>query len=561
MQLSYPATVAGFGARVKRGAASLSDNQTSSGPSSPVGRTQWDALVDIVRLLGNGAPYVILVGLGIFGVWKFQELNQQKDKDLDEARQKATQSYREQLSEANERLIKTYESMGSISETQIKNLSQTLSIQQVATERAKALQNDLEKLTSEANQHRSDSEAAKLAAETARAERERLKKELERLQIDGDLLQTEVQKKRKEFQDLEQNVRERQRSQKQVAEQISEVRKKMYELAHAVRNRSEASEGLAEAILKDAELNVSEGESIFTSMKDFIGRSESDLTRAVEIDDNVRFAARLTHEKQATTLFLIAQSLDDGKTFRNVVSFEADSARIVNATKCEFMAAALLPRADDWFATQPKFFMLSDSRIESNNFLLKNGTLDEWTVAQIDIDGANPAMQPIKGGGIKAKYLNVKEFHTLLQNKVIAGLEFEDGYLAFKRSLEFSAAKVFPQTVSGVPSDLRETVIHFLDALVKRQKDDAERASAAPLVPILGQIAAVALRPNFQFVAVNSAVASAGTKQGTPNSVTLIANYDRLSSKKETASFRFFNTDGAGWKLDQFIPAAQVVAN
>jgi hypothetical protein len=45
-------------------------------PSITIGRTQWDALVDVAKLLGSATPYIAIFGLVVFGFLKFQELNQ-----------------------------------------------------------------------------------------------------------------------------------------------------------------------------------------------------------------------------------------------------------------------------------------------------------------------------------------------------------------------------------------------------------------------------------------------------------------------------------------------------
>jgi hypothetical protein len=113
-------------------------------PQPVTGRTQWDALVDIMRMLGNAAPYLLIVGLAVFGFYKVQELNQQRDLDLQKARETATEEYRQQLAAANKALIETYQAMGNISGTQIKNLSDMLELHAKATTRTQALQENEE---------------------------------------------------------------------------------------------------------------------------------------------------------------------------------------------------------------------------------------------------------------------------------------------------------------------------------------------------------------------------------------------------------------------------------
>lgn len=534
-----------------------------------VGRTQWDAAVDIVRLLGNGAPYLIIVGIGIYGFIKFQDLNQQRDRDLQAAREKAAQGLQAQLDQAHKSLIGTYESMGEISQKQLQNLKATLEVQDTTTARAKIMQAELENLNRQASDHRRESETAKhetqsamIARKEAEEQRQVLQRTMDGLKIEGDKLQTDLLKKRKELQEIEQKEKDRQRSQTLVAEQIGEIRKKMYELARAVKNRLPSAEPLASAILKDADLAVAQGESILTAPERFIGRSDAELIKVIDADDAVSNAVRVSIETSKGVFILVAESLVDN-VFRNIANFELDGARVVSAEKTEFIAGVLFPAADNWFLTNPKVVVVNTSRGHSDAVIIdvKGSGNDEWDISKLDF-GTVPVVQRIKGEPFKAKFLTVQKFDSLLKAGT-TGLQFEPGYLAYKRSLSFSSSAAFPQSVSGVPADLREVVVRFLEALVSRDKEKASTFAVPSMIPILGQVAAIALRQDFQFVGVPSAPRLPAQQQAEPaSSITLVATYNRSGqAKKETASFRFSNADNAGWKLEQFIPAALIAGN
>jgi hypothetical protein len=147
----------------------------SSDVPGVTGRTQWDALVDVLRLLGNAGPYLILVGLVVFGFYKFQEQSQQREIDLQKVRETATESYRQQLSAANKALVDTYQAMGNISGTQIKNVSDMLELHAKATARTQEMQRAQEQQLSKLNQ-------AQHEVETASDQKKRAESELKGVQ-------------------------------------------------------------------------------------------------------------------------------------------------------------------------------------------------------------------------------------------------------------------------------------------------------------------------------------------------------------------------------------------
>jgi flagellar biogenesis protein FliO len=54
------------------------------------GRTVWDAVVEIAKTLGTLVPIILIVGGGIFAFYKFQELSQAAQKDVQSARNEAS---------------------------------------------------------------------------------------------------------------------------------------------------------------------------------------------------------------------------------------------------------------------------------------------------------------------------------------------------------------------------------------------------------------------------------------------------------------------------------------
>jgi hypothetical protein len=202
------------------------------------GRTQWDAAVDVVRLLGNAGPYLLLVGLVVFGFYKFQELSQQRDADLEKTRQTATESYRQQLSAANKALVETYQAMGSISGTQIKNLSDMLELHARATTRTQELQQAQE-------EQRAKLEQALREVETAGNQKRQV-------EVDLKNIQDNVARDKAELDRLDTALKEGKRNLSDSASQVGAVRDQMIALARAVRgNDTPSATRLSAEILKE----------------------------------------------------------------------------------------------------------------------------------------------------------------------------------------------------------------------------------------------------------------------------------------------------------------------
>src|SRR5262245_38116486 len=87
-------------------------------PDSSPGHTQWDAALEVLRLMGRAAPYVLILAASAFAVYKYFELNQHTIERERTAQNEAQRLYQGQISDANQRLRETYVSMGEISKTQ-----------------------------------------------------------------------------------------------------------------------------------------------------------------------------------------------------------------------------------------------------------------------------------------------------------------------------------------------------------------------------------------------------------------------------------------------------------
>src|SRR5438270_13116195 len=86
--------------------ASTTVERTTSkvGPET-TGRTAWDAIVDVLGMLGRHTPWIIIFAGGCYGVYKFRELQQHAEKDAQDPAQT-------QIDQAHKELRDTYEHPG-----------------------------------------------------------------------------------------------------------------------------------------------------------------------------------------------------------------------------------------------------------------------------------------------------------------------------------------------------------------------------------------------------------------------------------------------------------------
>ena len=107
--------------------------QQSNGSTKEIkGRTLWDAVVEIFIRLGKGAPYVLILAGSVYAVYIFLQLSEQRVIDLQKGYEEAAKTYQEQVKVANDAVVKSYTAIGTINDSQIRNLNAMLDLQKKA---------------------------------------------------------------------------------------------------------------------------------------------------------------------------------------------------------------------------------------------------------------------------------------------------------------------------------------------------------------------------------------------------------------------------------------------
>ena len=108
-------------------ASTTVERTTSKAGPETTGRTAWDAIVDVLGMLGRYTPWIIIFAGGCYGFYKFRELQQHAQKDAQDAAQS-------QIDQAHKDLRDTYEQIGKMHQQQLEGLSSMLSLNQKTTE-------------------------------------------------------------------------------------------------------------------------------------------------------------------------------------------------------------------------------------------------------------------------------------------------------------------------------------------------------------------------------------------------------------------------------------------
>ena len=492
---------------------------------------------------------MILVGLVVFGFYKFQELSQQRDVDLQRVRETATESYRQQLSAANKALVETYQAMGSISGTQIKNLSEMLELHAKATTRTQELQQAQEQ--------------QRLKLDQALREVENAGNQKKQFEVDLKNIQDNVARDKAELERLETALTEGRRNLSDSAVQVSTVRTKMIELANAVHS-GEILTGtrLAAEILKENAdtIDIKPGGSDANALKALIGRSDTDTV--ADLAKTATFVLRTTARRgdNLNGSRLLAGHAPSGPLFRNVTQLESDGSRIVGTGVASLFGAAM-PDEDDWYSVSKSIIAHGEN---SSSGWDRPKDQEMWSLDDI------PNKEILKGFTGALPFLNLTQLEKEAPDifswfKDSAFGELPSGMA--ERAKTFEADSLFPVLntgeLSGIPRELRDTAVRLFNAAVKHQMSEAATLiannSSSPVSP--GQLAAIILRPDFELTRYMPPTEN--DPGNAASSASLVGHYDYKTSgfrrtgfaRERIATFVFSRKGGTGWQLEKLSSA------
>jgi predicted nucleic acid-binding Zn-ribbon protein len=526
--------------------AQAADHAPAEAPQTVTGRTQWDAAVDILRLLGSAAPYLLIIALVAFGFYKFQELNQTHEIDLQKARDTATAEYRDQLAAANKALKETYQAMADISGTQIKNISDMLELHAKVTSRTQELQQNQE-------QQQAKLEQAKHDVETATNQ----KKQLE---FDLISIQDSVAHDKAELANLDSALKEGKRNLSDSANQVSAVRDRMIQLARAIRDQqTSTAQQLAANILSDniEPPSLKPGETDAVALKALIGRSAAEIVDSLVKDESTAFVVR--NKLEGSDQRILAGRAPSGNLFRNITALDSDGNRITSARLADYLFGMITSDEDNWYSLKTQVILKSQSS-SSWYGTVPTGAL-VWDLESLG--------QVVKNYNTKLRYLTLDQLASEASDvfKWLSEGSCEIECAMYVRAKDFNADKLFATSLDGLgaPRELREVAVKLFNAAVKRQTSDAISliTDAPSSTELLGRVAATVLHPDFEFTKFTPS--KSGDSSNSANSATLQGHYDYKAfgfrkyglAREQVATFVFSRGGGAAWRLERLTSAPQ----
>lgn len=172
------------------------------------GRTPWDVLAILVGKLG--VPLLVLFAIGA-AVYFFVQQQNDARRDVDQARLEATKAAEAALEAAREKLITTYDKLGTLSEQQIGNIQKVLTLNQQVTQDLEAQRNKLDQLQDQITTSQSELGAAKQEVARLNEEQTQAKAALEAARVELAARQVDLDKRAKDADRLAAQLAEKER--------------------------------------------------------------------------------------------------------------------------------------------------------------------------------------------------------------------------------------------------------------------------------------------------------------------------------------------------------------
>src|SRR5882724_4147848 len=142
----------------------------------------WDGAIEILKLFGRGAPYVVILAGAIYWVLEFQKTNDAHNKELNEARNAVAKASQDQIKTANDAVVKTSTAMTELGKAQMQILEQTIKLQVNAMNSLVKTQRDYDQLRAD-----SQEQQKKLEDQIRDKEKKISEKEQEKAGVERDL--------------------------------------------------------------------------------------------------------------------------------------------------------------------------------------------------------------------------------------------------------------------------------------------------------------------------------------------------------------------------------------
>lgn len=490
------------------------------------GRSYADAAVEIFRMLGSAAPYVLILAGALFAFYQFQDQSRANSDALRKAQEEASRHFDDQLKAINKALIDTYAQIGTMSAVQIKNVNDLLEVHGKVTKSTHDLQTSTEQL-------RQKMEDARQAASLAYSTKEAAEKERE-------AASARAQAAAAELKALEEILKSKRENLKSSADQVGIMRNRLIELAGAImddipnpiapsrllaaRIVEEFSTSSAQ-ILSKSDLAKDAGEQ---AMKALLGRPEADLIQVIQNSSGyVAWLRMAQHSGRDSTRYL-GVGAKDADQFRQIVVIEVDAGKVVSIGTRSDWFGVMLPREDNWYQRRPMIVLRGDN---ATNYYWPGATgSPDWGLE--DLSGS-AEVRVVKGDLGRVKYLTMQEFTERFPTEYQSFADSDDAdtmpYVNVRMPLlhkAFNVSRVIPDSAINLTPELKSAVASlFAAALAEREDDGRDYLALSPAKEWLGRVAAMTLKKDFRFVSAQPRPSSDKGAQSTAAAVSVAFSY------------------------------------
>ena len=489
------------------------------------GRTTADAVVELTRLtvtvFGIGTPFIIVVAAAAFGFLELQKVYQETDRRRAEAMTVALKETRS-----------SYESIAELNKKQIATIDDTLTIQD-------RLSKSLQALDAEQEKQSENLRTVEQELEKARAEMEA---EIERQRRTAEQLQATQEKLKKKAEEEDQRAK---KLVKRVGDN-TELRLALKELADAVKQELPATSRSHQLATKFIDKHVIDPVDILTryakeptnklaiaTLENIAGLSEARLIQLMNDSNGFGFPfwGRVQEPGESGSAFFSAVNARPG-VYMGLVVLEVNQGTIVDAGSYDEVFATKLFDHEDWLRTIAIYAVVKDDEFDFNYASIASES-ETWRL------GESPGIRDYRIEYVHqaddgVAFLGPDEFRRRLSQRRAGQTELNDVYeppglnLAMhERAQRFERLVLAQADLDRLPDSMRDPFRQFLRSAVGRKRD----TGAVMIDPklggkFLGSVAAVALRPEFRIVKVETAQTTLEQQQGGSSPVVEPARYN-----------------------------------
>lgn len=524
-----------------------------------VGRTPWDAAVEVGRLLGILTPILIVFAGAVYGFYKYLQLYENSQKALNAARTEMRLAYKEELQAANQALRDTTKHMSDLSSKQLIDIDSQLQLR-------KKMDDEIEKQRNKLYDAQKQAEKEIQNLEKARAKFEQFQKEYNNLQKNKMTLENRLKDLNITTKKLEDDLKKKKRSISTYGENIEDLVKKLLNLSNLIIDgNEEESKQLAlsiretyadpkEILIALTNSPFSESEKLLLTL---LGMSEKKVKEAIEqgLNYSLWFKAVETEDSSGAGYAGVVQQKKD--ILEKVIFIEVTNGKVSDIELLNYTMIVTAAEVNNWYKMVN--YLVSDDGSELTN-----------------IDGQSWSFEKLLASiGLTAK-LVFGEFQDI---NIINFSQFMDEYRSFydfskakdddfvyiirmnERAKNYDAQKRIGKSLYSFPKDLSEVIIRFLNAVVNKEEDIAKTMLDDSINPeVLGVLAATVLKDDFEIISADLKGHDELIQQSTPIdnppagpvAARLLAQF-RPSWSGENNKVEFvFRKNQEGWRLVEF---------